>query len=146
MSLIRNNDDHETKNGLKIHKAKMMIETATFSDTFGPKAQRKKPTIGLSNFEELAGESTKMHDTYLDKLEQAKLLSGQSGPDSGPSALDEDLQSGVLAAPREQIFSAGQSRYDVSVMSEQNAAKSYYRRIWNELYSKCIRNGQSASC
>jgi nuclear GTP-binding protein len=29
------------------------VETESFGDTFGPKAQRKKPRIGASTFEEL---------------------------------------------------------------------------------------------
>jgi nuclear GTP-binding protein len=53
-----------------------------------------------------------MHDTYLERLEQAKLLSGQSGPVGEEIAPDEDRY-----APSDPIFSKGQSK-----------------RIWNELY------------
>ena len=52
-----------------------------------------------------------MHDTYLDRLEQARLLSGTSG-EAG-----EDNEDGTLTTARESIFSKGQSK-----------------RIWNELY------------
>src|SRR5579871_4664025 len=48
MSLIR--DDTSRKNGIKQHKAKMVVETASFSDTFGPKAQRKRPKLDSSTF------------------------------------------------------------------------------------------------
>jgi nuclear GTP-binding protein len=107
MSLIR---DGDTVNGLKQHRAKMAIETAPFGDTFGPKAQRKRVKLDVGSLEDLAGESVKMHDTYLDRLDQAKLLSGNSGADDA-----ED--SGVFGAAREAVFSKGQSK-----------------RIWNELY------------
>ncbi|CRG90121.1 Nucleolar GTP-binding protein 2 [Talaromyces islandicus] len=107
MSLIR---DGENVNGLKQHRAKMAIETAPFGDTFGPKAQRKRVKLDVGSLEDLAGESVKMHDTYLERLDQAKLLSGNSGADDA-----ED--SGILGTAREAVFSKGQSK-----------------RIWNELY------------
>ena len=118
MSLIRD-DETKTKNGLKIHKAKTLIETAGYKDTFGPKAQRKRVKMGLDSFEALAGETVKMHDTYLDRVEQAKLLSGQYGEteaDADTGATYE-VKDGVIAAHKEPIFTKGQSK-----------------RIWNELY------------
>ena len=54
-----------------------------------------------------------MHDSYLDRLEQAKLLSGTSG-DVNADTNGDDAE---LTAAREPIFSKGQSK-----------------RIWNELY------------
>ncbi|KAI1932213.1 GTPase required for pre-60S ribosomal subunit nuclear export and maturation [Ophidiomyces ophidiicola] len=109
MSLIR---DGQAPNGLKQHEAKVAVEAAPFSDTFGPKAQRKRVKLSVGTLEELAGETVKMHDTYVDRLEQAKLLSGTSG-EVGNDA-DQD---GELASAREPVFSKGQSK-----------------RIWNELY------------
>ncbi|PGH28016.1 hypothetical protein AJ80_00271 [Polytolypa hystricis UAMH7299] len=106
MSLIR---DGSNTNGLKQHKAKIAVEAAPFSDTFGPKAQRKRVKLSVGTLEDLAGESEKMHDTYLDRLEQAKLLSGKSG--------EVTAEDGQIASAREAIFSKGQSK-----------------RIWNELY------------
>jgi nuclear GTP-binding protein len=114
MSLIR--DDTERKNGIKQHKAKIVVETSSFSDTFGPKAQRKRPKLGSSTFGDLAGETVKMHDNYLERLEQAKLLSGKAGVDVEEQAEDE-TEDGTLNIAREAIFSKGQSK-----------------RIWNELY------------
>lgn len=108
MSLIR--DDQP--NGLKQHKAKIAVEAAPFSDTFGPKAQRKRVKIGVGSIEDLAGESVKMHDDYLDRLDQAKLLSGNSG-----AAGEDGDEDGNLTVAREPVFSKGQSK-----------------RIWNELY------------
>lgn len=109
MSLIR--DGQDKVNGIKQHQAKMTIDTAPFKDTFGPKAQRKRVKIGVSNIEDLAGETVKSHDNYLDRLEQAQLLSGNSG--AGGEGDDFDMTS----AAREAVFSKGQSK-----------------RIWNELY------------
>ncbi|KAM0799437.1 nucleolar GTP-binding protein [Usnea florida] len=112
MSLIR---DGESKNGLKQHQAKMQVEAAPFGETFGPKAQRKRVKLGVGSLEDLAGESTKMHDSYLERLEQAKLLSGTSGLEeqAGEAAPEE----ASLSTAKEPIFSKGQSK-----------------RIWNELY------------
>jgi nuclear GTP-binding protein len=116
MSLIRD-DDHKTKNGVRIHHAKNVVEASSFKDTFGPKAQRKRVKIGIASFDDMAGESVKQHDSYLDRREQALLLSGQLNPDEDRGEELEDVKDGVLVAPRESIFSKGQSK-----------------RIWNELY------------
>ncbi|KAH8816345.1 NUC091 domain-containing protein [Xylogone sp. PMI_703] len=110
MSLIRDNHD---ANGLKQHQAKMTVEASPFSDVFGPKSQRKRVKLSVSTLEDLADDSVKSHDTYLDRLEQAKLLSGTSGADAEGTAEDD----GQIASAREAIFSKGQSK-----------------RIWNELY------------
>jgi nuclear GTP-binding protein len=116
MSLIRDDDTKKTKNGVKQHHAKMVVDAATFGDTFGPKAQRKRVKLGINSFQDLAGESTKKHETYLDRLEEQKLLSGQLGQ-TEEEAKENNEESGTLSAPRESIFSKGQSK-----------------RIWNELY------------
>lgn len=112
MSLIR---EPEGKNGLKQHKAKIAVESAPFSETFGPKAQRKRVKLDVSNLEDLAGEMDKTHDSYLDRLEEMRLLSGKAGPDELGEVVDE--MDGQLTTAREAIFSKGQSK-----------------RIWNELY------------
>ncbi|KAK7547633.1 NUC091 domain-containing protein [Phyllosticta citricarpa] len=111
MSLIRDNSD--TKNGIKQHQAKMAVEQEPFGDTFGPKAQRKRVKLGVSSIEDLAGDADKSHDTYLDRLEQKQLLSGNSGA----GAEDDGFDMGSASIAREAIFSKGQSK-----------------RIWNELY------------
>ena len=112
MSLVR---DGQGKNGLKEHQAKTTIESAPFVDTFGPKAQRKRVKLNVESMEDLAGESVRMHDNYLEQLEQAKLLAGSSGVEEqvGEAAPEETL----LTTAKEPIFSKGQSK-----------------RIWNELY------------
>jgi nuclear GTP-binding protein len=114
MSLIR---DGQGKNGLKQHQAKMAVETSPFGDVFGPKAQRKRVKLGVSSLEDLADDSLKSHDNYLDRLEQARLLSGNAGPDVegiGEAAPEDD---GFITSAKEAIFNKGQSK-----------------RIWNELY------------
>ncbi|PMD51359.1 NGP1NT-domain-containing protein [Hyaloscypha bicolor E] len=114
MTLIR---DGQGKNGIKEHQAKMTVEATPFADTFGPKAQRKRVKIGVSSLEDMADHSVKSHDTYLDRLEQAKLLSGNSGAEAeaiGEAGIPDD---GHITSAREAIFNKGQSK-----------------RIWNELY------------
>jgi nuclear GTP-binding protein len=114
MTLIR---DGQGKNGIKEHQAKIAVEASPFGDVFGPKAQRKRVKLGVSSLEDLADESMKSHDNYLDRLEQAKLLSGNSGPNAdgiGEAAAEDD---GHITSAREAIFNKGQSK-----------------RIWNELY------------
>lgn len=112
MSLIR---DGEDKNGLKQHQAKLQVESAPFGHTFGPKAQRRRVKLGVGSLEDLAGESTKMHETYLGRLEQAKLLSGTTGLEEQAGEAVPEVA--VLPTAKEPIFSKGQSK-----------------RIWNELY------------
>jgi nuclear GTP-binding protein len=114
MSLIR---DGEGKNGLKQHQAKMAVEASPFGDVFGPKAQRKRVKIGVSTLEDLADHSVKSHDTYLDRLEQQKLLSGNSGADAETIGEAPPTDDGYITSARESIFNKGQSK-----------------RIWNELY------------
>jgi nuclear GTP-binding protein len=113
MSLIR---DGEGKNGIKQHKAKMTVEASPFGEVFGPKSQRKRVRLGVSSLEDLADDSVKSHETYLDRLEQAKLLSGTSGDAEavGEAGVIDD---GHISSAREAIFNKGQSK-----------------RIWNELY------------
>ncbi|RYO86038.1 hypothetical protein DL766_003631 [Monosporascus sp. MC13-8B] len=115
MSLIRDGSD---TNGLKQHQAKMAIESSPYSDVFGAKSQRKRVKLSVSNIEDLAGESEKALDTYKDRLEQAKLLSGNSGADveHGGGDLQQEAED-PLAMAIEPIFNKGQSK-----------------RIWNELY------------
>ncbi|EAW25232.1 putative GTPase NOG2 [Aspergillus fischeri NRRL 181] len=113
MSLIR--DNVHTVNGLKQHEAKMAIETAPFSDTFGPKAQRKRVKLGVASLEDLAGETVKMHDAYVEKTDQATHEDGTIIASGDVSTDDKTFTEAPTA--RESVFSKGQSK-----------------RIWNELY------------
>lgn len=105
MSLIRDGQD---TNGIKQHKAKMTVETSPFANVFGPKAQRKRVKLGVSSLLDFADDTEKSMDTYQDRLEQARLLSGLSGPEE---------QEGLVSMAIEPVFDKGQSK-----------------RIWNELY------------
>jgi hypothetical protein len=82
-----------------------------FSETFGPKAQRKRPKLEFSTIEDLAGRTGTMQDDYVERLEQQQLLSGTSGD------AENHEESGELTSAREFIFMKGTSK-----------------RIWNELY------------
>ena len=110
MSLIR--DGKDTENGIKQHKAKMTVETSPFAEVFGPKAQRKRVKLGVSSLDDLAGDTEKSMDTYRERLEQQKLLSGTSGDPETLGDTDKPLTMSI-----EPVFDKGQSK-----------------RIWNELY------------
>ncbi|KAK0748306.1 NUC091 domain-containing protein [Apiosordaria backusii] len=118
MNLIRD-DGPKLEDGLKKHQAKMTIESAPFSETFGPKAQRKRPKLSFNTVDELAGHTESSFDAYTARLEQIKLLSGTSG-----AAAEVENKESVypeidfsVATAKEAIFFKGQSK-----------------RIWNELY------------
>lgn len=107
MTLIRDNEN--TKNGIKQHKAKIAVEQSPFADTFGPKSQRKRVKLNSSSVADLADETVKMEDNYLERLEESRYLAGQTA-----EQMEAD---GEIFGAREPIFSKGQSK-----------------RIWNELY------------
>ena len=122
MSLINDNKnkDKERVDGLIQHKAKIRIETEAFGDTFGPKAQRKRPRLAVSSLEDMAASSGKDYNTYKERQEEARYLSGQSGQEEQEQISVENVHapdSGELTSAREPVFSKGQSK-----------------RIWNELY------------
>ncbi|TWU73268.1 GTPase required for pre-60S ribosomal subunit nuclear export and maturation [Metarhizium rileyi] len=105
MSLIRDGQD---VNGVKQHRAKVAVETLPFAEVFGPKAQRKRVKLNVGSLTDLVGDTVKSMDTYEDRLQQARLLSGASGQDEG------ERQATMAIEP---VFDKGQSK-----------------RIWNELY------------
>ncbi|KAE8149272.1 NGP1NT-domain-containing protein [Aspergillus avenaceus] len=113
MSLIR---DGQGVNGLKQHQAKMAIETSPYNDTFGPKAQRKRVKLGVASLEDLAGETAKMHDAYVEKTDQGTHDDGSMAVSGDVSAAQEHAHNTTMTAV-ESVFSKGQSK-----------------RIWNELY------------
>lgn len=113
MSLIR---DRQGKNGLKQHQAKIIVEASSFGNVFGPKAQRKRVKLGVSSLKDLADDSLKSHNDYLDRLEQARLLRGNAEASMGGVG-ETEVENDDHTTAREAIFSKGQSK-----------------RIWNELY------------
>ncbi|KAK4116864.1 NGP1NT-domain-containing protein [Canariomyces notabilis] len=115
MSLIR--DTPNLQDGLKKHQAKMTIESEPFSETFGPKAQRKRPKLSFNTVDELAGHTEESLNSYQSRLEEIRLLNGTAGAaavDGDAPVEEEDFS---VATAKEAIFSKGQSK-----------------RIWNELY------------
>ncbi len=119
MSLIR--DGPTLQDGLKKHQAKMTIESEPFSETFGPKSQRKRPKLSFNTVDELAGHTENSLDSYQTRLEEIRLLNGTSGapPADSDALVEEDFS---VATAKEAIFSKGQSK-----------------RIWNELCrSQCM--------
>ncbi len=94
MSLIHDGGK-ERKDGVVQHQAKMKIETEGFSDTFGPKAQRKRPRLAVSSVADLAKVSQQNEQEFAAKGQDIKV---------------EDVESGELTTAREPIFSKGQSK------------------------------------
>ncbi|KAK4227566.1 putative nucleolar GTP-binding protein [Podospora fimiseda] len=116
MSLIRD-DGPKLQDGLKKHQAKMTIESVPFSETFGPKAQRKRPKLSFNTVDELAGHTENSFDAYTARLEEIKLLSGAAGHSSLDGEGLEPEEDFSVSTAKEAIFTKGQSK-----------------RIWNELY------------
>ncbi|KAF7995242.1 hypothetical protein HCN44_004714 [Aphidius gifuensis] len=81
-----------------------ILETESFDSVFGPKKQRKRPNLNVTNYDELAKVVDERAENY-DKVKDTKDLD-LVRPDDG-----------VKNAPRDWVMAAGQSR-----------------RIWNELY------------
>lgn len=116
MSLIHDNKDKERKDGLVQHQAKIRIESEKFGDTFGPKAQRKRPKLAVSSLEDMANATTQDYDTYLERREETRRLAGAAQDDVEDESRTE-TPNGEITTAREPVFSKGQSK-----------------RIWNELY------------
>ena len=102
MSLLDEKDSTESPRA-------RILETESFDQTFGPKAQRKKPRVAASSLEELVQATEEENKTYEEK-EQLKATLGLMGK-------QEDEENGWTQVTKEAIFSKGQSK-----------------RIWNELY------------
>ncbi|KAI8608874.1 NUC091 domain-containing protein [Chytriomyces sp. MP71] len=82
-----------------------MLEVDPFANTFGPKAQRKRPKLSMGTVEELAVSTNEQHENYEADKDQSLLANKNA---VALSAGDER---------KDPIFSKGQSR-----------------RIWSELY------------
>lgn len=115
LSLIRDGQDNRV-NGIKQHQAKMTVETSPFAEVFGPKSSRKRVKLSVSNIDELADDSVKSLETYHEKLEEARLLSGELGAAQAEAGDMHRDDAAVVTTAVEPIFSKGQSK-----------------RIWNEL-------------
>ncbi|KAH9854354.1 NGP1NT-domain-containing protein [Lenzites betulinus] len=85
-----------------LRKRTHIVETEPFKDTFGPKAQRKKPRLDVGTFEELGKLSAEAADDAETAAEEA-----ESGP-SAISAFDAEFQ--THADVIEPIYAKGTSR------------------------------------
>lgn len=102
MSLLDEKDQKESPTA-------NILETESFSSTFGPKQQRKKPRFAASSLEELALATEGDATAYEEKQELDATLGLMGG-----SFLDKE---DYTQEAKEAIFHKGQSK-----------------RIWNELY------------
>ncbi|KAI3404957.2 NOG2 [Candida oxycetoniae] len=102
MSLLNEKDQSESPTA-------KIVETESFSSTFGPKQQRKKPRVAASSLEDLMTSAEQDSTTYDEKQELNATLGLMGG-----SILDKDE---YTQEAKEAIFHKGQSK-----------------RIWNELY------------
>ncbi|KDR85512.1 hypothetical protein GALMADRAFT_366213 [Galerina marginata CBS 339.88] len=93
-----------------LRKRPHIVETEPFSETFGPKAQRKKPRIAAGTFEELG----QLGAAAADEAENAATISGE--------AVIEPLASSITALPTHADY------------NEPIYAKGTSRRIFGELY------------
>jgi nuclear GTP-binding protein len=140
MSLIEDNKDALPEDGIRRHKAKMTIETEPFSETFGPKSQRKRVKLSVPDIASLAGETVSSFERFQDRQAEIRLLSGQAGFGSEHAegvAVGDD---GSLALAKEPVFRKG-TRYvprrPLALSISCGLLKltgSYSKRIWNELY------------
>ena len=89
-----------------------LLDTETYTNTFGPKAQRKKPKVNVASIDDLAvSASSKLGTIILD------LVIDDYQKEQDGDCLDNIAQDGVLEEAQDPIFDKGQSK-----------------RIWNELY------------
>lgn len=114
MSLI---NDGKDKNGLKQFKAKMTVDATPFAEVFGPKSQRKRVKLEVSSLQDLIDHNSKSHESYIDRLEQSRVSSGNLSMETYDTNEADHPDDGCIKSCREAIFSKGQSK-----------------RIWNELY------------
>jgi len=112
MSLIRD-APAETEHGIRKHRAKMVVETSPFSEVL----RRKRVRLDVSTLTDLADDAGKSLGVYKDRLDQARLLSGNSAEQGVDGEVAREEEEPSLTTATEPVFSKGQSR-----------------RIWNELY------------
>lgn len=101
-------------NGVKQHRAKILVETAPFSEVL----KRKRVRLDVSTLADLAGDAEKHLDKYTERIEEAKLQGGNT-IEAGLVDLEEERP---LTTAREPVFSKGRSA-----------------RIWNELYRYAVQ-------
>lgn len=88
-----------------VRKRSHIVETEPFKDTFGPKAQRKKPTLGVGTFEELSKVSTAAVDEAAAAVEAEEALVPVPST-STSTAVFEPTHADII----EPIYAKGTSR------------------------------------
>ncbi|KAI0800474.1 NGP1NT-domain-containing protein [Fomes fomentarius] len=88
-----------------LRKRSHILETEAFKDTFGPKAQRKKPRLDVGTFEELG----KTSSAAVEEAEGSKVqgVDGEAGPVSSTPAADDFQTHADIIEP---IYAKGTSR------------------------------------
>ena len=109
-------DESKNASGKRVH----ITEVEPFNDTFGPKAQRKRPRLDIGSMEELSQAATdaaeaksKFRGIYLDNRWLMRLLAATTTNDTE----EADPNHTVRSLASEPIYAKGTSR-----------------RIWGELY------------
>ena len=126
---------------MKSQAARVKLETAEpFSDTFGPRAQRKRPRVDAGSFEELAKSSQANN-----KRTHAQMTAEDGGADAISGETAAQAQSGDAANGTDDHDVGADHLNDEQRILEAdaelaNAPKDYIlqagtsRRIWGELY------------
>ena len=89
-----------------------MVDTEPFSDTFGPKAQRKRPKLKVGSLEDLAASTNELLENYDEK--------------SDPSLLSNHVTDWIDEA-RDSVFLKGQSK---RIWNELYKVSIYPKSIW----------------
>lgn len=109
-------DESKNASGKRVH----ITEVEPFNDTFGPKAQRKRPRLDIGSMEELSQAAT--------DAAEAKSKFG------GVCAEDPQLTCCLSATTTNDTEEADPNHTVRSLASEPIYAKGTSRRIWGELY------------
>lgn len=109
-------------------KTSRLTSVESFSQTFGPSAQRKRPRLdgGLSSFEELAANSERAGQDAEDK----QRLAQEKAAGVGLVPADAEIGSREGDIPADDLYSMPVTRG----RSEPIYSKGQSRRIWAELY------------
>ncbi|KAG8903211.1 GTPase required for pre-60S ribosomal subunit nuclear export and maturation [Tulasnella sp. 403] len=123
-------------------KRSHIVETEPFQDTFGPKAQRKRPRVDVGTFEELSAASREAgdaHDAKAEAQEVARAKQAETSVADGGGFLGSSYAAGPAPGPSKPrgwtahgAMSAVQKSYDP--IPEPVFKKGGSRRIYGELY------------
>lgn len=115
---------------VNIQKRPHIVETEPFSDTFGPKAQRKRPRLAVGTFEELS----QFGAEAAESAEQSATASGTGVIGTKTIAKVWSINIGADGASLEPLASAVHEEDTHADYHEPIYAKGTSRRIYGELY------------